>query len=724
MAITVPSVQPGGTANSTVDTSLTVTLPTTRLDSSPVAVGDYTLVFVGGVNSTGTAPTITPPAGWTQVGTSPVDGTSPQLTGGLYSRFRQAGDTNSPVWTFSTGANMVYGVVSYPGVDPTTPYTGFSIDAYAGTTTAKTTASVSTTGGWVVSGFLDRNGGVYTALADTLRVTSTHTSSSSMVIQDSNGNVATGSQTRTATGPATSVGLSFIIGLNPAASGGTTVDTVTTGLSASGMFPVGDPLGNWLLRHGALYVAHRGGSATYTEHSAYAYQQLDALGIIAREVSVWKTTDGVYLASHDRDTSRVFGAGQSIDIPTNTYAAVMAATAAGTTVGGFPMARLTDLIAASPTWTVWFVDNKQGTNISTFLDTLDAYADAPNRFVIKAVFNSAVPAAARLRGYRSWGYWYETDLTQFDTYKGNFDIHGLDYLASGTAWTQVLADGKPVLGHVTLTKAAQDAAFALGAYGVMTGFVPGIPNVLLPQGAIGMAAFDMAPTGVPTGSAGATASLTLSGAGAVRAPEGGTASLDLSGTGLARIPGGGVAVLTLLASGTGLGPGGAAANAVLTLSAGALVSVFATGAASLSLSAGVTARGDGSAFALLSLFGVGFAADATFGADIIITVTLSEQGDLPEVVQWRLPAETKEWVGPIVVDANGEPVSTFELTLTKDAARPALWKAPLKLSGGYGLLVGLGTDFPLAVGHRHSLWVRFTAMPESPVQKIGLIRVY
>lgn len=719
MAIGTPASGTGGTANTNVDTNVTVPIPGT------VNNGDLVIVVLGGANATATAPTINTLAGWTRLDSAPVDGTAPQLTGGIFTRFRQPGDTSSPVWTFSGGSNFVAGVICYPGVDPTTPITGFVFDAYTGTNTAKSTTSITTAGGWLVTGFIDRNGGVYTGLADTLRVTSTHSSGPSLVIQDSNGNVTAGPQVRTATGPSTSVGLSFAIGLNAAAAAGAPIDTVTTAVSALDMFPAADPVGRLLFRLGTgINVAHRGLSASAVEHSPAAYQLCDALGIIAREVSVWRSSDGVWIASHDRTTGRVFGSGQNIDIPTNTWAAIQAATAAGTTVGGHPIAKLVDLINASPVDKVWWVDNKNSTNVTDFLDTLDAFPNAQGRFIIKAVFNSTVPVTARARGYRSWGYWYEADLTQFDTYKGNFHYHGLDYLASPAAWAQVLADNKPVLSHVILTTAAYNTGMTLGAIGAMSGLAATFPNAQTESVAVAMSAFDMAPTGVPTGTAGATASLTLSASGVVRAPDGGTASLDLTGNGLARPPGGGVASLSLLASGTGLGPGGAAANATLTLTAGVLLAVFASGTASLTLNASGTSRADGSAFGSLSLFGVGFAADATFGSDIIITVTLSEQGDLPEVVQWRLPAETKEWVGPIAVDANGEPVETFELTLTKDAARPASWRAPLKLSGGRGLLVGLGTDFPLSVGHRHTLWVRFTAMPESPVQKIGMIRVY
>lgn len=727
MSITPPVTGIGGTANTLVDTTMTVNL-TGGSVSGTINNGDFVLVYVSGNNGTATAPSFTAPAGWAQIGSTVVDGSSPQLAGALYYRFRQSGDTTTPVWTINGGgANVVYDLVAYPGVDPTTPWTGFSIDPYAGTNTAKTTATVTTAGGWVVSGFSDRNGGIYTALADTLRCTSTHSSGSSAVLQDSNGNVTAGSQVRTATGPSTSVGISFIIGLNAAATAGASVDTVTAAMTAYDIFPAADPLGRLLFRLGtSINVAHRGLSASAVEHTAAAYALCDSLGIIAREMSVWRSSDGVWVASHDRTTGRVFGAGQNIDIPTNTWAAIQAATAAGTTVGNFPIAKMVDLINASPADKVWWVDNKNSTNITDFLDTLDAFTNAQGRFLIKAVFNSGVPAVARLRGYRSWGYWYEADLGSFDTYKGNFHYHGLDYLASGAAWAQVLADGKPVLSHVTLTKAAYDTGTALGATGSMTGLASNFPNAQAEGVVVAMTAYDMAPTGVPTGTAGGTASFTFTATGGSTVPEGGTAAISFVATGNVRAPDSGGASITFTATGGAFGPGGAGGTAQMTFTGtgeGAGRAPGATASMVFTASAGASVVAPGGV-AQMAFTAIGFAQDATLGFDVTVVITLAEQSDLPDLVQWRLPAETKEFLGPITVTVNGTPTNAFELTLTKDAGRPTLWKAPRQVTGGLGLLVGLGTDFPLSVGHKHTLWARISSMPEVPVQRIGLVRVF
>jgi hypothetical protein len=462
----------GGTANSNVDTSFTASI------ASPV-VGDLNIVWVNATNGTATAPTITPPAGWTTVGTSIVDGSAPQLTANVYYRLYQSGDTVSPVWNFSGGSNATYTMVAYTGVDQTTPVTDARVDAYAGTTTAKTTGTITTTGPRIiVSGFGDRNAGVYTANTDTFRAVSTHSAATSSWVQDSDTEVTLGSQARTATGPSTSVGSSFILAVKLVGASGVQASVATATGTAYRAMAMGSPIKEWWLDRGSYYIAHRGGSADYVEHTLNAYQTTNAkVKYRAMEISTWMTTDGVWLASHDRLTDRMFGAGQSIDIPTNTYAAVMAATAAGTTNGGYPMAKVTDIIDSFDDQIIWYIENKRNTNATEFFAMLDAYPNASNRFVIKNVYNATtIPQTARSKGYKNWGYYYEADLVNLDSTYQTFDMLGMDYTASTDAWTTILAKGLPVIGHVCLTAANIATAFSKGAVGVMTGKVLSGPN--------------------------------------------------------------------------------------------------------------------------------------------------------------------------------------------------------------------------------------------------------
>jgi hypothetical protein len=97
-----------------------------------------------------------------------------------------------------------------------------------------------------------------------------------------------------------------------------------------------------------------------------------------------------------------------------------------------------------------------------------------------------------------------------------------------------------------------------------------------------------------------------------------------------------------------------------------------------------------------------------------------------EFTPWSLPGETKEWVGPITVLADGDVTNAFKVTVTAPGARPVNWQDAIQLdfSGGYGVMVGVGTAFPLVVGRKYTVWIRYTDAPEQPVRKVGTIRVY
>lgn len=467
-----------GSANNVTDTSVTAACPSTT-------PGDLILCWLEGA-TTGTT-TFVPPAGWTQVGSTAIDTGTPTLTAALWYRVVQSGDTASPVWTFN-GSNVVGVMVAYSGVNQSTPFNSpaaASVDVFAGTGTAKTTGTITTlVDGWVVSFDANRNGGGITANADTFRVQSVHSASSAVWVQDSNGDVVAGSQTRTWTGPSTSIGATAIVGLKPAASAGIPVSAATgTGAPAAAGAYSG-PVGAFFAQMWAgvkTYVAHRLGSVSLVEHTMAAALVLIDLKVAAMEISMWMTTDGVWLASHDRTTDRMFGTtggNVSCDIPTSTYAQVLAATPNGTIVGGYPIAKVTDLLDVIPATTVVFVDNKRSTDVAAFFAMLTAYPNAANRFISKSYYTSynTVAASARLLGFKCWSYYYEADLAGLPSTAYAGDVLGMEYLASGAAWSQILAYG-PTLGHVCLTNAHQAQAFASGASGVMTGLVyNGLPN--------------------------------------------------------------------------------------------------------------------------------------------------------------------------------------------------------------------------------------------------------
>jgi hypothetical protein len=95
-----------------------------------------------------------------------------------------------------------------------------------------------------------------------------------------------------------------------------------------------------------------------------------------------------------------------------------------------------------------------------------------------------------------------------------------------------------------------------------------------------------------------------------------------------------------------------------------------------------------------------------------------------ELTQWRVAAETCEWVGPITVTANGTPTTAFEVTLTAPGERPSTWSDPLVISGGRGILIGDGTDYELLPGRKYTAWIRYTDDPEVPVYPVGTVRTF
>jgi hypothetical protein len=92
---------------------------------------------------------------------------------------------------------------------------------------------------------------------------------------------------------------------------------------------------------------------------------------------------------------------------------------------------------------------------------------------------------------------------------------------------------------------------------------------------------------------------------------------------------------------------------------------------------------------------------------------------------WIIPAESKEFIGPITVTADGTPVTTFEVAFTQTGPqfRPTTWTAADTVDGEKGILVGPGTTRTLSVGIKYTIWVRFTDNPEIPVLRVGYVKV-
>ena len=232
MAIAHVATSTSQTANTQTNTSLAVTLGSTtagHLNVIEVAVK---------VDGTGVDPVIATPAGWTAITSEAVDsGTTSSIGVRAFYRFYVGGDGSTVTVSWTNAGNGVAISSGYSGVNTSNPITGFQVEP-KGSTDASYSVTVTTSlAGWVRSGFANRSGHTFSALADTSRGSVLNTSATSMVAQDTAADVAASSYTKTATGSGTTtVGAEWAYGLNSAGGGGSAYSwtiTDTTSLTES-----------------------------------------------------------------------------------------------------------------------------------------------------------------------------------------------------------------------------------------------------------------------------------------------------------------------------------------------------------------------------------------------------------------------------------------------------------------------------------------------------------
>ncbi|MHA3704265.1 glycerophosphodiester phosphodiesterase [Jatrophihabitans sp. YIM 134969] len=231
------------------------------------------------------------------------------------------------------------------------------------------------------------------------------------------------------------------------------------------------PLQAWLTRR-TIRIAHRGGSADWPEASPLAYRNAAAWNrALALEFPARRTADGVWIASEDASTGRVFG--RDLTIATSTWAQV---STLRSVVGAQPPSRLKQTVLDQVSRDrILFVDDKDDDHVDELLDLLDQYGGR-RRAVVKS-FHQFVdtPRTARARGYTTWGYWYEDQMGDFDDAQRRFDLLGMEYGASEAVFDRMTATGKRVLAHIVATEEQADLGLSKGATGLM---VSGVEEVV------------------------------------------------------------------------------------------------------------------------------------------------------------------------------------------------------------------------------------------------------
>lgn len=240
-----------------------------------------------------------------------------------------------------------------------------------------------------------------------------------------------------------------------------------------------------------IYFAHRGGSVDWAEMSMRAYTQAVYWGCGALEISLARTSDGVWFGLHDQYLDRTSGVTGSVDPSTMTWSYLQAhyAISAGQPVGETtqPYMRIEDLVAAYGASHILMIDPKYGlTNLTDLLDLLDdLYGDLSlttgDRVMLKSYGVSAMtlPTAASGRSIKTWGYFYPADSANYATYVGRWDTLGFDYTGTSGDWSTFMtaASTTPVFGHICPNAAAVTTGTSRGAVGaVVSGVKAAVPR--------------------------------------------------------------------------------------------------------------------------------------------------------------------------------------------------------------------------------------------------------
>lgn len=255
-------------------------------------------------------------------------------------------------------------------------------------------------------------------------------------------------------------------------------------------------------KRGATW-AHRGGSASYTEHSLFAYAQAAERGYGALELSMQRTIDGVWFGCHDLDLARVTGgAAPTTDVRTMTWAQVNSyQMTVGASGAPQPFMRWQDFLAAGYQNThVLILDpkNSVGTHQAEFLAMVAGDVDKSRVLMKWAGGLTSFADAAHAAGFQTAGYWYQDDYDadNLAAETQHWDWLGMD-LAASSAWTGpgsirelANAQGKKVWGHIAANQVDYNTAVAKGADAVQASAVATItaigPTALSGAGALAL----------------------------------------------------------------------------------------------------------------------------------------------------------------------------------------------------------------------------------------------
>jgi len=263
-----------------------------------------------------------------------------------------------------------------------------------------------------------------------------------------------------------------------AAAGGTTAAVALGARGSQASGPTGK-LVTPLLAADRFTVAHHGGSLDWPEESLYAYRRAVATGVDALEMSLARSSDGVWFGLHDRTLDRTSGT-TSFVASEHTWAEIqthriLPAGLRDPAQASRPYARFDDLLDEYGDTHALFVDPKYAdpSRYGELFDLIEKHVQRPIESVVAKGYctSTAWAAAARARGHQTWGFYYANEIQAkpdlLTSTESDWTIMGLNYDGAADQWKLVNGLGKPVIGHVVPDAQAAVTSLDLGARGLM-----------------------------------------------------------------------------------------------------------------------------------------------------------------------------------------------------------------------------------------------------------------
>lgn len=242
--------------------------------------------------------------------------------------------------------------------------------------------------------------------------------------------------------------------------GGTEVE------ARAAIMPFGYSSADHMVASAPFFIAHRGGSRNWPEMTPRGMTESAARGVGALEISLGRTSDGVWFGLHDDTLDRTAGVTGLPTARTMTWAEVQ--TYKNGTDRYYLLEELVKPWAKSH---VLFIDPKYDNFRTAELFPILNGLIAPQRVVMKSYGNNQRFANdSRAAGYKSWGYYYPADFDSgmYEANKHVWDYLGIPYDAATPYWDLIKLENKPIIAHIAPTRAAVDMGLSKGAKGIMT----------------------------------------------------------------------------------------------------------------------------------------------------------------------------------------------------------------------------------------------------------------